>query len=100
MGNFAERTWFLEVSDHTIVGALVAGWNVQMGNFIHFLTTFVAGFAIGFSSLWKLALVTLAVVPAIAMAGGFYAYTLTGLTSKSQQAYAEAGGIAEQVTIY
>lgn len=69
-----------------------------MGNFIHYVVTFIAGFAVGFSSLWKLALVTLAVVPAIATAGGLYAYALTGLTSKSQQAYAEAGGIAEQVT--
>lgn len=68
-----------------------------MGNFIHYIVTFITGFAIGFSSLWKLALVTLAVVPAIAIAGGMYAYALTGLTSRSQQAYAEAGGIAEQV---
>lgn len=47
--------------------------------------------------LWKLALVTLAVVPAIALAGGFYAYALTGLTSKSQQAYGKASVVAEQV---
>lgn len=70
---------------------------MQMGNFIHYIVTFISGFAIGFSSLWKLALLTLSVVPAIALAGGIYAYALTGLTSKSQQAYAEAGGIAEQV---
>jgi ATP-binding cassette subfamily B (MDR/TAP) protein 1 len=69
-----------------------------MGNFIHYIVTFIAGFAIGFSLLWKLSLVTLAVVPAIAMAGGFYAYAITNLTSQSQRAYAEAGGIAEQVT--
>lgn len=70
---------------------------VQMGNFIHYMSTFISGFIIGFTMVWKLALVTLAVVPAIALAGGAYAYALTGLTSKSQQAYAEAGGIAEQV---
>lgn len=70
---------------------------MQFGNFIHYIATFIAGFAVGFSILWKLSLVTLAVVPAIAMAGGMYAYSLTNLTSKSQQAYAEAGGIAEQV---
>lgn len=68
----------------------------KMGNFMHYIVTFLSGFIIGFTLLWKLALVTLAVVPAIALAGGFYAYALTGLTSKSQQAYAEAGGIAEQ----
>lgn len=68
-----------------------------MGNFIHYMATFVAGFAVGFTSLWKLALVTLAVVPAIAIAGGFYTACLTDHSSKSQQQYWEAGSIAEQV---
>ncbi|KAG0587384.1 hypothetical protein KC19_2G160800 [Ceratodon purpureus] len=68
----------------------------KMGNFIHYIATFIAGFAIGFSLIWKLSLVTLAVVPVIAMAGGFFAYTTTNLTSQSQQAYAEAGAIADQ----
>lgn len=71
-----------------------------MGNFIHYICTFIGGFAVGFSSLWKLALVTLAVVPAIAMAGGLYAYAVTGLTSRNQEAYGNAGSIAEQVHIF
>jgi ATP-binding cassette subfamily B (MDR/TAP) protein 1 len=68
----------------------------KMGQFLHYLSTFVAGFAVGFSMLWKLGLVTLAVAPAIATAGGFYAYALTGFAAKNREAYEEAGTIAEQ----
>ncbi|KAL3698915.1 hypothetical protein R1sor_012991 [Riccia sorocarpa] len=68
----------------------------KAGQYIHYMARFVAGFAVGFSSVWQLTLVTLAVVPLIAIAGGAYAVTMIGLTSKSQKAYAKAGEIAEQ----
>ncbi|KAL6518919.1 ABC transporter B member 19 [Orobanche hederae] len=45
---------------------------------------------------WRLALLSVAVIPGIAFAGGLYAYTLTRLTSKSRDSYASAGIIAEQ----
>ncbi|KAH9295405.1 hypothetical protein KI387_038993 [Taxus chinensis] len=69
----------------------------KVGNFIHYLSTFVAGLVVGFVSTWRLALLSVAVIPGIAFAGGLYAYTLTVLTSKSSKAYANAGNIAEQV---
>jgi len=72
-------------------------WWVQVGNFIHYLATFLAGLVVGFVSAWRLALLSIAVIPGIAFAGGLYAYTLTGLTSKSRDSYANAGIIAEQV---
>ena len=53
---------------------------------------------VGFVSAWRLALLSVAVIPGIAFAGGLYAYTLTGLTSKSRESYANAGVIAEQVS--
>ncbi|KAK6153012.1 hypothetical protein DH2020_012651 [Rehmannia glutinosa] len=68
----------------------------KVGNFIHYLSTFLAGLVVGFVSAWKLALLSVAVIPGIAFAGGLYAYTLTGLTSKSHESYASAGIIAEQ----
>ncbi|KAG6719764.1 hypothetical protein I3843_03G024700 [Carya illinoinensis] len=68
----------------------------KVGNFIHYLSTFLAGLVVGFVSAWRLALLSVAVIPGIAFAGGLYAYTLTGLTSKSRQSYANAGIIAEQ----
>ncbi|KAL3683714.1 hypothetical protein R1sor_001736 [Riccia sorocarpa] len=68
----------------------------KMGNFIHFIGTFVAGFIVGFHNQWRIALVTLAVVPCIAIAGGSYAVVLTGLSAKSAQAYSVAGTVAEE----
>ncbi|GJN02705.1 hypothetical protein PR202_ga20083 [Eleusine coracana subsp. coracana] len=68
----------------------------KVGNFIHYLATFLAGLVVGFVSAWRLALLSIAVIPGIAFAGGLYAYTLTGLTSKSRDSYANAGIIADQ----
>lgn len=68
----------------------------KVGNFIHYLSTFLAGLVVGFVSAWKLALLSVAVIPGIAFAGGLYAYTLTGLTSKSRESYANANIIVEQ----
>ncbi|KAJ4707471.1 ABC transporter B family protein [Melia azedarach] len=68
----------------------------KVGNFIHYLSTFLAGLVVGFVSAWRLALLSIAVIPGIAFAGGLYAYTLTGLTSKSRESYSNAGIIAEQ----
>jgi ATP-binding cassette subfamily B (MDR/TAP) protein 1 len=62
------------------------------------MARFIAGFAVGFSSVWQLTLVTLAVVPVIALAGGAYAVVMIGITSKSQKAYSKAGEIAEEVS--
>ncbi|XP_073018950.1 ABC transporter B family member 19 [Primulina eburnea] len=68
----------------------------KVGNFVHYLSTFLAGLVVGFVCSWRLALLSVAVIPGIAFAGGLYAYTLTGLTSKSRESYASAGIIAEQ----
>ncbi|XP_010554005.1 PREDICTED: ABC transporter B family member 19-like [Tarenaya hassleriana] len=68
----------------------------KVGNFIHYQSTFLAGLVVGFVSAWRLALLSIAVIPGIAFAGGLYAYTLTGITSKSRESYANAGVIAEQ----
>lgn len=69
----------------------------QLGNFIHYIATFVTGFVVGFTAVWQLALVTLAVVPLIALIGGIHTATLAKLSAKSQEALSEAGNIAEQV---
>ncbi|XP_076895263.1 ABC transporter B family member 1-like [Bidens hawaiensis] len=68
----------------------------KLGNFIHYLATFVSGFVVGFTAVWQLALVTLAVVPLIAIIGAIHMTTLAKLTSKSQEALSEAGNIVEQ----
>ncbi|XP_068645864.1 ABC transporter B family member 1 [Aristolochia californica] len=71
----------------------------KLGNFIHYMATFVSGFIVGFTAVWQLALVTLAVVPLIALIGGIHTTTLAKLSSRSQQALSEAGNIAEQTIV-
>ncbi|KAK1400186.1 ABC transporter Tap-like, P-loop containing nucleoside triphosphate hydrolase [Heracleum sosnowskyi] len=68
----------------------------KLGNFIHYMATFASGFIVGFTAVWQLALVTLAVVPVIAVIGGVHTTTLSKLSAKSQEAQLEAGNIAEQ----
>ncbi|XP_024522226.1 ABC transporter B family member 19 [Selaginella moellendorffii] len=69
----------------------------KAGNLIHFLARFIGGLVAGFVAVWQLALITVAVVPAIALAGGAYAVSLINTAAKSQKANEEAGKIAEQV---
>lgn len=73
--------------------------SLQLGNLIHYMATFVSGFIVGFTAVWQLALVTLAVVPLIAVIGGIHAATLAKLSSKGQGALSKASNIAEQVCL-
>ncbi|MED6119184.1 Multidrug resistance protein 1 [Stylosanthes scabra] len=68
----------------------------KLGNFIHYLGTFISGFAVGFSAVWQLALITLVVVPMIAVIRAIHTTTLAKLYTKSQEALSQAGNIAEQ----
>lgn len=70
---------------------------LQVGNVMHYLSRFLAGFAIGFVRVWQISLVTLSIVPVIAIAGGVYAYTATGLIARVRKSYVRAGEIAEEV---
>lgn len=70
---------------------------MQMGHCLRYLAQFVAGFVVGFLSVWQLTLLTLAVVPLIAIAGGTYTIVMSTLSKKGEAAYAEAGNVAEEV---
>ncbi|CAH8301085.1 unnamed protein product [Eruca vesicaria subsp. sativa] len=69
----------------------------KAGHVLRYLCQFIAGFVIGFLSVWQLTLLTLAVVPLIAIAGGGYAITMSTISKKSEAAYADAGKVAEEV---
>lgn len=71
----------------------------QTGHVLRYLSQFVAGFVVGFLSVWQLTLLTLAVVPLIAIAGGGYAVIMSTISKKSEAAYADAGKVAEEVSI-
>lgn len=98
MGFFSEIYDFDCWSNQNVIFLFLLFYFLQVGNFIHYLSTFLAGLVVGFVSAWRLALLSVAVIPGIAFAGGLYAYTLTGLNSKSRESYANAGIIAEQVS--
>ncbi|KAK3041569.1 hypothetical protein RJ639_000703 [Escallonia herrerae] len=69
----------------------------KVGNFMHYISRFITGFAIGFIRVWQISLVTLSIVPLIAIAGGVYAYIGTGLIASIRKSYVKAGEIAEEV---
>ncbi|KAK4252727.1 hypothetical protein QN277_014465 [Acacia crassicarpa] len=69
----------------------------KVGKFLHHISRFIAGFIVGFAGIWQISLVTLAIVPMIALAGGLYAYVSFGLIAEVQKAYVRAGEIAEEV---
>ncbi|KAJ4963487.1 hypothetical protein NE237_023426 [Protea cynaroides] len=64
---------------------------------LRYIAQFVVGFVIGFASVWQISLLTLAVVPLIAVAGGAYTIIMSTLSKKSEEAYAKAGKIAEEI---
>ncbi|GMY29719.1 ABC transporter B family member 2-like [Fagus crenata] len=69
----------------------------KVGNFMHYISRFLSGFTIGFVKVWQITLVTLSIVPLIAIAGGLYAYVATGLIVRIRKSYVKAGEIAEEV---
>ncbi|KAL6985756.1 (ABC) transporter [Sarracenia purpurea var. burkii] len=69
----------------------------KVGNFMHYISRFITGFIIGFIRVWQISLVTLSIVPLIAIAGGIYAYVATGLVARVRKSYVKAGEIAEEV---
>jgi ATP-binding cassette subfamily B (MDR/TAP) protein 1 len=68
----------------------------KVANFIHNFATFIAGFVVGFVRGWQLTLVILAVSPLLMIAGGFMARTISSMTKRGLEAYANAGGVAEE----
>ncbi|KAI3464812.1 hypothetical protein Pfo_021475 [Paulownia fortunei] len=62
-----------------------------------YLSQFFVGFSLGFSLVWQLTLLTLAIVPLIAVAGGAYTVVMSTLSKRGEDAYAEAGKLAEEV---
>jgi ATP-binding cassette subfamily B (MDR/TAP) protein 1 len=57
---------------------------------------FIAGFVIAFFKGWKMTLVTLAAIPALAIAGAIYVTAIQTKDKRNSKFYAKAGGMAEQ----
>ncbi|CAO3626776.1 unnamed protein product [Mucor hiemalis] len=72
------------------------GISEKFGQFVSLFAQFVAGFLVAFIEGWRMALVILAVFPLIFASLVVMDMYFTKYTTKSQQAFAEAGTIAEQ----
>lgn len=64
---------------------------------MHCMSRFVVGSAIGFIHIWQISLVTLSVVPLIAVSGAIFAYATAVFVAKVRKSCVEAGEIAEEV---
>ncbi|XP_002983357.2 putative multidrug resistance protein [Selaginella moellendorffii] len=68
----------------------------KVGNFIENLSHFVGGYFVGFTQIWRLALVMLPFFPLLIIPGSLYSKALSEFAIRRQSAYKEAGTIAEQ----
>ncbi|CAH1803157.1 unnamed protein product [Owenia fusiformis] len=69
----------------------------KFATFVQWMSTFFAGYILGFILGWKLTLVILALSPLIVLGGGAVGRIMGVFTHKEQQAYAKAGSVAEEV---
>ncbi|KAL9236879.1 hypothetical protein vseg_011498 [Gypsophila vaccaria] len=68
----------------------------KVAKFIQLSSTVVGGFVIAFIRGWLLAIVLLACIPALVLAGGIMALLMMKMSSRAQMAYADAGNVVEQ----
>ncbi|KAH9313080.1 hypothetical protein KI387_028115, partial [Taxus chinensis] len=64
--------------------------------FIQCMTIFLAGINVAFIKGWKLTLVILSIIPLLVVTGSSMAMIISKMSSRGQQAYAEAANIVEQ----
>jgi len=79
------------------VDIISRGIGDKVGSGLQFFSMFFTGFVVGFVYGWKLTLVILSVTPFIVISGAFFAKFAASGTTEGQDAYARAGGIAEEV---
>lgn len=99
-----DLSWFDKAEEGSLTTRLATdtqliqdGISEKFGVFLQCLAAFITGFVIAFVKGWRLAVVILATVPILAGVGGIMGYSITKFTLKTQDAYAEAGAVAEQV---
>jgi ABC-type multidrug transport system fused ATPase/permease subunit len=73
------------------------GISEQLSNLFVNISLCITGLIISFLSSWKVALVTLGVMPAMVITAGLVGRILLVFSSKGDKAYAKAGGISQEV---
>ncbi|KAG8663637.1 hypothetical protein MANES_01G234500v8 [Manihot esculenta] len=68
----------------------------KVGKFLQLMATFIGGFVIAFAKGWMLALVMLAAIPLLVLAGATVSILVSRMATRGQNAYAEAATVVEQ----
>ncbi|KAI8149541.1 P-loop containing nucleoside triphosphate hydrolase protein [Fennellomyces sp. T-0311] len=96
--------WFDKSEEGSLTTRLAAdtqliqdGISEKCGIMLMAIGAFISGFIIAFVEGWNLAVIILATMPVLAACGGAIGYFITKFTLQTQDSYAEAGAIAEQV---
>ncbi|KAJ1954440.1 hypothetical protein GGI12_005790, partial [Dipsacomyces acuminosporus] len=97
-------SWFDEVTTGELtsrisgdVNLLQDGVGEKFSYLIQYTCTFIVGIIIAFARGWKLTLVVLAVLPVVVGSGSIMGKFIAARASGGQDAYAEAGGVADEV---
>ncbi|KAI7903880.1 putative ABC transporter protein [Cokeromyces recurvatus] len=101
---YQDMAWFDKADDGSLVTRLSSdiqliqdGISEKFGLFIVCLVQFVTGFIVAFVEGWRLAVIMLVTIPVMGLTGALMGYFITKYTLRSQDEYASAGSIAEQV---
>ncbi|KAI9478105.1 MAG: P-loop containing nucleoside triphosphate hydrolase protein [Benjaminiella poitrasii] len=99
-----DMSWFDKAAEGSLTTRLATdtqliqdGISEKFGRFVMLLAQFIAGFVVAFIKGWQLAVIMLAVTPLLVLTGAAMGYFITKYTLASQNAYAAAGSVAEQV---
>ncbi|KAJ8748638.1 hypothetical protein K2173_008083 [Erythroxylum novogranatense] len=68
----------------------------KVGKFLQLVSAFVGGFAVAFIEGWLLALVMIASIPLIVLAGASMSIVMSRMASSGQKAYEKAANVVEQ----
>jgi ATP-binding cassette subfamily B (MDR/TAP) protein 1 len=79
------------------VQVLQDGIGEKFGLYLMHTAMFFSGFVLAFEKGWRLALVLLAVIPVLGIAGAVLAKLLASSTQKGQLVYGKAGAVVEEV---
>ncbi|ORZ13668.1 P-loop containing nucleoside triphosphate hydrolase protein [Absidia repens] len=98
-----DMTWFDKSKDGSLTTRLISdtqliqdGISEKFGLLVVSIAQFISGMVVGFTGDWLLSLVILATFPILGIAATVMGLLVTKYTAKAQDAYADAGKIAEE----
>ncbi|OUM68098.1 hypothetical protein PIROE2DRAFT_4233 [Piromyces sp. E2] len=98
-----EISWHEETSPGELASRIISdtilieqGISLRLGMVLQSFVTFIACFILAYDNGWKLALAMSSIIPVLLILMGILVVILKKYTKKTQDAYAELGGIAQE----